>query len=155
MSNFPNKAGDHADTDAILTAELREAGIPLIDDGFEAQGGMPPNIREMFRAGSGEVKSSVVGVLHGWQFKRDWRYWSCTGPGIEIETAEALYATHGSTVRVAGHAGSPSPSEWFHGLAVGFYHVDDAAGLKALADTIKWLVTRNQLRQASKALKLT
>jgi len=39
-------------------------------------------------------------------------------------------------VRVAGHC-SPSPLEWFHGFAVGNYHVDTFTGLKALADIIR------------------
>ena len=88
----------------------------------------------------GEVKTSVIGVLHGWQFKRAWYYWVASGPGIEVEAAERLHATHGQSVRVDGHCGCPSPREWFKGLACGSYHVDDAEGLRALADCIKTLV---------------
>jgi len=134
---FPNKAGDHADTDDILRAELKAAGIQTIQ---EDEGKPPEYLADMLRRNSGEVKTSVIGVLHGWQFRRAWYYWVAKGPGIEVEAAERLHAAHGKTVRVAGHCGCPSPREWFKGLACDTYHVDDAAGLKALADTIKELV---------------
>lgn len=136
---FPNRAGDHADTDDILRAELKAAGIQTIQ---EAEGKGPEYLASILRETSGEVKTSVRGTLHGWTFERAWYYWICKGPGIEVEAAEKLHAAHGRSVRVAGHCGCPSPTEWFKGLACGFYHVDDAAGLKALADTIKILVAR-------------
>lgn len=136
---FPNKAGDHADTDDILRAELAAAGIPTLQ---EAEGKGPDFLADMLRRTSGEVKTSVIGCLHGWEFKRAWTYWIATGPGIEVDAAERLHAEHGRTVRVEGHCGCPSPREQFKGLACGSYHVDDAAGLKALADTIKELVGR-------------
>lgn len=134
---FPNKAGDHQDTDDILRAELKAAGIPTVQ---EAEGKPPEYLAGLLRNMSGEVKTSVIGVLHGWKFTRAWYYWVCEGPGIEIAAAEALYASHGSSVRVDGHAGCPSPRQQHKGLAVGHYHVDDADGLKALADTIRKLV---------------
>lgn len=139
VGRFPNQAGDHAETDDILRAELRAAGIPTLQ---EDAGETPDFMAEFFRRHSGEVKTSVIGVLHGWQFKRAWYYWVAEGPGIEVAAAEALHATHGQVVRVAGHCGCPSPTEWYKGLAVGDYHVDSPAGLKALADTIKALVAR-------------
>lgn len=137
---FPNKAGDHADTDDILRAELKAAGIPTLQ---EDAGQGPEYLAEMLRRGSGEVKTSVIGCLHGWEFKRAWYYWMCSGPGIEVVAAERLHAAHGKAVRVAGHCGCPSPREWFKGLACGSYHVDSPEGLKALADTIRSLVTPN------------
>ena len=137
---FPNKAGDHADTDDILRAELKAAGIPTLQ---EDAGEGPEYLADMLRRNSGEVKTSVVGVLHGWEFRRAWYYWMCSGPGIEVAAAERLHATHGKDVRVAGHCGCPSPREWFKGLACGIYHVDSPEGLKALADTIRALVTPN------------
>lgn len=141
MSLFPNKAGDHADTDDILRAELKAAGIPTLQ---ESMGEPPEHCADFLRSRSGEVKTSVVGVLYGWQFKRAWYYWIAEGPGIEWAAAEALHAKHGNVVRVNGHCGCPSPTEWFKGLAVGHYHVDTPDGLKALADTIKGLVARAQ-----------
>lgn len=138
---FPNKAGDHADTDEVLRAELRAAGIQTLQ---EAEGQPPEFLADMLRRGSGEVKTSVVGVLHGWEFKRAWYYWMARGPGIEVDAAERLHAMHGKTVRVAGHCGCPSPREWFKGLACGSYHVDDAEGLRALADCIRALVARHE-----------
>jgi len=143
MSGFPNKAGDHADTDAVLRAELKAAGIPTLQE----EAGQPPEyLAKMLREMSGEVKTSVIGVLHGWEFKRAWYYWMAEGPGIEVAAAEALHATHGNAVRVNGHCGCPSPTEQFKGLAVGRYHVDTPEGLKALADTINGLVARAQAK---------
>lgn len=137
---FPNKAGDHADTDDILRAELKAAGIQTIQ---EADGKPPEYMADFVRRTSGEVKTSVVGTLHGWKFTRAWYYWMCEGPGIEVEAAERLHASHGKDVRVAGDCGCPSPRERFKGLACGHYHVDTPEGLKALADTIKELVAAN------------
>jgi hypothetical protein len=125
-----NRAGkDATENDVALSAELAMAGIPFVIHDF---------LREM----SGEVKSGVIGTLHGWTFTRAWTYWVCSGPGIEVEAAERLHSKHGKTVRVDGHCGCPSPRERFKGLACGSYHVDDAEGLKALADTIKELVEK-------------
>lgn len=133
---FPNKAGDHADTDDILRAELKAAGIPTLQD----EGVTSDVMLELLREQSGEVKTSVRGCLHGWTFERAWYYWMCKGPGIEIAAAERLQATHGQTVRASGDCACRGPRFWFKGLACGSYHVDDAAGLKALADTIRSLV---------------
>jgi hypothetical protein len=138
--DFKNIAGERSDNDAIVRAELGAAGIPCME-------------HEMLLATSGEVKSSVIGTLHGWTFRRAWRYWVCQGPGIEVKAAERLHAAHGRTVRVAGHCGCPSPREWFNGLACGLYHVDDSDGLKALADTIKEIVQENATLACKKCKK--
>ncbi|MCB1865792.1 MAG: hypothetical protein KDG50_10200 [Chromatiales bacterium] len=139
--NFPNRAGDHPDTDDILRGELRAAGIPTIQ---EADGKPPEYMAEFFRRASGEVKTSVIGTLHGWTFKRAWTYWVASGPGIEIEAAQRLHEEHGTYVRVAGHCASPSPGEFFLGLACGNYHVDTQEGLNAIARTIRELVERHE-----------
>jgi hypothetical protein len=125
-----NRSGkDAAENDKVLAAELTAAGIPYEKYDF-------------LRESNSEVKSGVIGTLYGWTFTRAWYYWVCKGPGIEVEAAERLHAKYGETVRVDGHCGCPSPRERFRGLACGFYHVDDAEGLKALADTIKKLVEK-------------
>lgn len=144
--SFPNKAGDHADTDGILRAELKAAGIPTVE---EAAGKPEGTYAELLRDMSGEVKTSVQGDLHGWTFKRAWYYWTAEGPGIDVDAAEILHSTHGQVVRVAGHCGCPRPSEWYKGLACGNYHVDTPDGLKALADTIKELVARSKRKYCS------
>ena len=59
--HFPNKAGDHEDTDSILFAELKDAGIPSVQDSQECGQAM----NDMLRRLSGEVKTCVRGVLHG------------------------------------------------------------------------------------------
>lgn len=144
MALFPNKAGDHADTDDILRAELKAAGIPTI---HEAENKSPDFLADVLRHQSGEVKTSVIGTLHGWSFKRAWYYWVASGPGIAVEDAEKLHAEHGQSVRVDGNAGCPSPRKQYKGLACGLYHVDDSAGLRALADCIKAIVARSEESQ--------
>jgi len=128
MSGFPNMAGK-PDIDDALAAELEAAGIEVFR-------------LSLLKNGSSEVDTEVRGGLYGWSFQRAWYYWRCNGPGVEVGAAERLHAKHGKDVRVAGHCGCPSPTEWYKGLAVGSYHVDTQAGLKALADTIKGLVER-------------
>lgn len=145
---FPNCAGDHPDTDCRLTAELHAAGIPVATDNVHAED--RAWLLGVFRRKSGEVKTGIRGGLHGWTFERGRCYWICTGPGIEHAEAENLHAKHGATVRVEGHAGSPAPGTVFNGLAVGCYHVDDAAGLAALAETIKGLVARYHAQSPGK-----
>jgi len=120
------------------------AGRPDIDDALASEleaAGIEAFRLSLLKDGSREVDTEVRGGLHGWRFERAWYYWRCTGPGIEVAAAERLHASHGKDVRVAGHCGCPSPTEWHHSLAVD-YHVDTPAGLKALADTIKALVNR-------------
>ncbi len=141
MTHFPNKAGDHADTDGILRDELKSAGIRTLQ---EVEGYDESCMADLLRETSGEVKTSVRGSLHGWTFERAWYYWVAKGPGIEVAAAEKLHASHGKDVRVAGHCGCPGPLEWYKGLAWGSYHVDTSEGLKALVDTIKSLVEKGR-----------
>lgn len=124
---FPNYAG-RRDVDIQLEEELELAGIFV------------EHLPEILRENRGEVKSIVVGTLHGWTFERNWYYWVCKGPGIPINAAMKLHEKYGKVVRVDGHCGCPSPLEWFNGLGTGSYHVDTLRGLKALADTIKDVV---------------
>lgn len=131
MKNLASRTNGPEVNDPMLKAELAAAGIP-----WESH--------EILVDGSGEVKSSIIGLLHGWTFKRAWYYWMCSGPGIDVETAERLHAQFGQVVRVSGHCGCPSPRQWYKGLACGSYHVDSQEGLKALADTIKELVARSE-----------
>ena len=130
---FENMAG-HKNPDDILALELTTAGIKV-------------ERHEFLRVCSGEVKTSVIGTLFGWSFGRAWYYWVCKGPGIDVETAERLHASHGKEVRVDGHCGCPSPRVWFKGLACGHYHVDSPEGLMALANTIKQLVERSNCQE--------
>lgn len=138
-THFPNKAGDHADTDGILRAELKAAGILTFQ---EDEGKGEEYLAEFLRKTSGEVKTSIRGTLHGWVFTRNWYYWVAKGPGIEASAAEALHAKYGNVVRVDGDGGCPNPIDRCKGLSVGVYHVDTQEGLKALADTIKGLVKK-------------
>ncbi len=126
---FPNMAG-RKDCDEILRQELEAAGIPPLD---------------RIIPGRGEVPARIFGGIDplGWSFNRAWYYWVAKGPGIPPAYATELHRRHGKDVRVDGHCACPSPLEWHKGFAVGMYHVDTPAGLKALADVIK-----NVYRQA-------
>jgi hypothetical protein len=140
-TRFPNRAGDHPDTDEILRAELHAAGLQTLQ---EAEGKPPEFLADLLRRNSGEVKTSVIGSFHGWEFKRAWYYWMVKGPGLDIKLASALHETHGKEVRVAGHCGCPHPREWYNGFAVPDYHVDTPEGLKALVDALKAVYEDNQ-----------
>jgi hypothetical protein len=120
---FGNLAGAHKDNDKDCAAELEAAGIPVVK--------LEPLRKQ------GEVQTAVRGELGPWMFTRAWRYWVAEGAGLPLDLAERLHEKFGKTVRVEGHCGCPSPREWGKGFAINSYHVDDAEGLKALADAIK------------------
>lgn len=126
--------------DAILSEELRAAGI-----GVETS--------EMLRDRSGEPHAAVIGSLHRWRFDRAWYYWMAQGPGIPPEDAMALHVEHGTSVRVEGDCSCPSPLESLHGFAVGSYHVDNAEGLAALAETIRSVRQRAEAEPVEKPPK--
>ena len=128
---LPNYAG-RADVDGAIESELIEARIE------------PRKLPEECRNSHPEMRTIVVGSLHGWSFRRAWHYWVATGPGIEVAAAEKLHDKFGSEVRVDGHCGCPSPRERFKGLACGHYHVDTQRGLTALAEAIRSLVDVGQ-----------
>jgi hypothetical protein len=121
---FVNLAGvEQEQANEIIKAELTAAGITV------HQG-------KIWQS-KGEVKTDVIGVLDpSWGFKRSWTYWVADGDGLPLEASEALHASHGTEVRVDGHCLCPPPS-YKNGFAVDMYHVDSAAGLKALADVIR------------------
>lgn len=125
--SFSNQAGDHVDTDEVISRELEIAGIEVIS-------------QNCFRKEEADVKSRIKGTLHGWLFERAWTYWVATGPGLDVETAVQLHKEYGSAVRVNGDGTSPCPRECYKGLGSGFYHVDDQQGLIALADAIRQVV---------------
>lgn len=123
-TGFPNYAG-RSDIDDQLEAELNAAEISIV------------RLPELCRSNQGEVKSIIVGELHGWQFTRAWYYWSAKGPGLPLEYASALHVLFGQEVRVDGHCGCPSPLEYYKGLAVGHYHIDTPRGLLALSTALR------------------
>lgn len=136
---FPNRAGDHPDNDAILRSELKAAGIKT----FQEDAGVPEDQFQWIRETSGEVKTSVMGTIHGWTFKRAWYYWVAEGPGLDFKRAMNLWEYHGKEARVSGDCGCRSPLLWYKGLAAGHYHVDTPDGLIALARAIT-----NQVEEA-------
>ena len=127
---FKNYAGVK-DCDSDMERELKSAGIASL---------------KLFSIQSGEVPTHIMGFINeaGWSFERAWTYWVAEGPGIPPKDAEKLHAKFGQVVRVAGHCGCPSPTEWYKGFGCGSYHIDTQEGLKALADTIKDILRRNE-----------
>lgn len=125
MNYFLNYAGK-TDKDKEIASELKQAGIKVHEC-------------ELLRD-SGEVKTSILGSLGKWGFRRAWSYWIADGPGIPPNYAEELHKNFGKVVRVDGHCGCPSPKEWLSGFAVGLYHVDSQEGLNALARTIRQIM---------------
>lgn len=121
MRNYATSVAGRYDSE--IAAELIDAGIKAIE------------LPNAFRYG--ECQTKIYGELLGWKFRRAWYYWVATGPGIPVEDAEQLHAAHGQEVRVDGHCGAPSPRETYGGLGCGLYHVDSAAGLRALANTLR------------------
>jgi hypothetical protein len=137
---FPSKAGDCPDTDAILRAELKAAGIPTLQ---EAEDKDETHMADMLRNLSWEVNTSVIGTLHGWTFKRNWYYWAASGPSMGPSAADALHFVYSKDARVAGQCSRPSPREWFNGFASGSYHVYTQESLNALADKIRGIAGRS------------
>lgn len=126
---FGNLAGKHKDNDSDCERELMDAGIKVFK--FES-----------LRNKKDEVVTAVRGELAYWGFSRAWTYWVAEGPALPLDVATALHEKIGKEVRVEGHAGAPSPLEWSGGFGVSLYHVDSAAGLKALADAIKSVIAK-------------
>ena len=117
---FPNYAG-RDDVDELLAKELEDAGI---------------EVHKMPYVQKGEVKTKILGNLGPWGFTRAWYYWVAEGEGIPPSYAWELYRTNGKDARIEGHCGCPDPS-YNKGFAIGMYHIDNANGLRALADTIR------------------
>lgn len=137
---FPNAAGmgrrDPEGVDKLLASELEAAGIEV------------HRHDESYREHGGEPRSVVVGTLHNWIFRRAWYYWVAKGPGVPLDDAMELHEECGTSVRVDGHCGCPSPLEWFNGFACGHYHVDNQEGLNALAKTIRRVKARGTYRKS-------
>ncbi len=122
-----------SDKDDEITKELQIAGIEV------------KKLPEYFRDNHPEMRTIIIGQLGQWGFERAWYYWVAKGPGIPPEYANKLHEKHGKDVRVNGHCCCPSPEEQFKGFAVGLYHVDSQEGLNALADTIRFIMKKNQV----------
>ncbi len=113
----------HALVDATVLGELNEAGIKV--EGLESL------------RGHYEVPTKYVGSLAMWGFRRAWRYYIASGPGVPPDLAEEFHGKYGKQVRVQGHCGCPSPLEYNHGFAVGMYHIDSQNGLNAFAELLR------------------
>jgi hypothetical protein len=123
FTRFPNCAGRDG-VDDLLLQELEAAGIPSVR--------FPQT-----RRSAGEVRTVITGVLERWSFRRALVNWVAEGPGLPIEEAEKLHASHGREVRVDGDCICPTPGERCKGFGIRLYHVDTQEGLKALADALK------------------
>ena len=85
------------ETNATVGSELREAGIPIVQQ--------DPTHR-------GEVPSEYKGQYEGFTFTRAWYYWVVTG-AVSMEAAKEIYANPiGVTdVRAEGHCACPPPED--------------------------------------------
>lgn len=127
---FPKLVNNCVATDSTIEQELIAAGIqPVRDEGF--------------RLLHAEVMTSVRGFNARWGFVRGENYWLARGPGIDVESAEVLFAARGNAVRVNGYFPSQSPREVNKGLGCDCYHVHSPEGLKALSDLIKSIMDAN------------
>jgi hypothetical protein len=129
-----NAAGDYK-CDEYIRKELEEAKIPYVE-------------LEVFRHGK-EVPSALIGDLHGWVFRRAWRYWVARSERTVLlfQYAEPLHEKYGNEVRVDGHCCCPSPKEWLNQpwhIGVNCYHVDTQDGLNALVKAIKLQTEMNK-----------
>lgn len=102
---------------AQVRAELEQAGIKCTEMDFLLET-------------SGEVPTSIIGTAYRWTFRRAWRYWVATGPGIPQEIAEPFHNKWGKVVRTGGFAGGRSPLEHAEGFAIDSYHIDTMEGLE-------------------------
>lgn len=122
---FPNLAGGEPQkVDAQVCKELTEAGVKATGP------------HEWLRKGK-EVPAAYIGELCLWRFDRAWYYWIASGPGIPPDKAQEFHLKWGTSVRVEGHCGCPSPLEWRRGFAVGSYHIDSQDGLNAFAELLR------------------
>lgn len=126
-----------------IVGELVAAGFPAIIERTEGRRERGPFMLhhkvESIRMNNGcfpEVPTSIVGLYNGWTFERAWYYYRAKGDGIPPEIAQEFHQTWGKQVRVEGHCGCPSPLEWCKGFAVGSYHIDTPAGLKAFVQLL-------------------
>jgi len=120
-----NLAG-RPDCDRYIREELARARIKIVDNGAPAKE---------------EVPAQLTGRLGPFTFRRAWYYWMVDGP-VPIKMARVLWKDpEGAvSVRVAGYAGGIDPDVWTKGRRpkrVDTYHIDDQAGLRLFADTIK------------------
>jgi hypothetical protein len=99
--------------DERIRGELTQAGIP---------------IRSFDQPRRSEVPATLYGELDGFVFTRAWYYWVVEGRFTPLATAEELYRTARTTIRVVGHAGSPPPSEWADPYGDEPYLCDDETG---------------------------
>ena len=130
MSRFPNRAGCPVDdNDRVLGEELTAAGI------WHTRFAITTNDNP-------EVPTHLFASCGRWVFKRAWRYWVGTGPGLPLEAADRLCSRVGQTCRVDGQCVPQDPRVWCEGFACGLYHVDDSEGLLELANTIKEVTLR-------------
>ena len=116
--------------DAKIRIELWLAGIPSVK--------VEP---------TGEVLTSVKGVLNGWTFTRQWYYWVADaleeGDMIPTGMAEFFNQRWKTEVRIDGCCGGKEiPAT--RG-SVGEYHIDTQAGLCAFAEMLNF-IDRHKVR---------
>ena len=124
--SFKNIAGKSSkENNETISNELIQAGITVIT--------LPTIIK-------GEVETNLIGSINGWTFYRRWRYYHTQanqGCILLFKYADELHQSFGNDVRVAGHAGCPSPKEHhnqIYHVGVSSYHIDSIEGLTAFVN---------------------
>jgi hypothetical protein len=73
--------------------------------------------------GRNDVRTAVIGGLHGWRFQRDWCHWTAVGPELPLAYAAPLHDAFNGYVRAGGETGPAAPS-----AAVRSYSIDSGGG---------------------------
>jgi hypothetical protein len=139
---LPEAQAIFEEVNATIRAELVAAGFPAKLDHEKRPEQGPFEMYhdlEHIRLSNGsfpEVPTTLVAFYNGWTFERAWYYYRAKGDGIPPDIAEEFHQTWGRQVRVEGHCGCPSPLEYCHGFAIGSYHIDTPAGLKAFTELL-------------------
>ena len=136
MNKFPKIDNSTSDLGKVLTAELQAAGINVMTE---------HGLNGLFDNGVGELKTEVLGELHGWVFRRNQIRWIGEGPGINADSASDLYTKYGKSLHAYGDPSPRNPAEVAEGLACGQYHINSPDALNALAGAIRGIVARWRL----------
>lgn len=102
----------------IVDSELTAAGIPIFTSSDPIQG---------------EVPTSQIGRLDGWEFTRAWVYWIARGR-MPIKAARAIYSFGSDKIRCGGDCTAPPPDVQVKFIAPDGRVIVGAKDMERLAD---------------------
>lgn len=129
MTTFALLTGEYAEINAAIKQELSEAGIGPFDIV------VPP---------AHGVKTSIIGQLGPWAFRRADTYWIAEGPGMPMDIANVLHTTMGHEIRVGGVAGGADPRTHFQGFTPTVYHIDTQDALDIFSQALRGVIERSK-----------